>query len=145
MVRACALTARVILLIVIQVARPSTYLQRQNLPLPRCCASIFSSPSGSHLTVDPSLEIYFKDSRSLLVVFLDKERRRDIDQRLFHIVSRFTPPDAVATPGRATGRVRTPRFQKVFQKGDELSGATRRWQAREISNVCSFWLRFGRV
>ncbi|KAJ6588193.1 beach-domain-containing protein [Mycena capillaripes] len=83
---------------------------------------------------DVALEIYFKDSRSLLVVFLDKERRRDIDQRLFNIVSRFTPPDAVATPGRATGRVRTPRFQKVFQKGDELSGATRRWQAREISN-----------
>ncbi|KAJ7856539.1 beach-domain-containing protein [Mycena leptocephala] len=83
---------------------------------------------------DVALEIYFKDSRSLLVVFLDKERRRDIDQRLINIVSRYTPADAVATPGRATGRVRTPRFGKVFQKGDELASAQRRWQTREISN-----------
>ncbi|KAF7343336.1 hypothetical protein MVEN_01765900 [Mycena venus] len=83
---------------------------------------------------DVALEIYFKDSRSLLMVFLDKERRRDIDQRLFNIISRHTPLDAVATPGRTTSRVRTPRFGKVFQKGDELSSAQRRWQAREISN-----------
>jgi hypothetical protein len=81
-----------------------------------------------------SLEVYFKDSRSLLIVFLDKQRRRDIDQRLFHIVGRYTSDlsvSATATPGR----MRTPLFGKVFQKSDELSSAQRRWQAREISNV----------
>ncbi|KAJ7201121.1 beach-domain-containing protein [Mycena pura] len=80
---------------------------------------------------DVALEIYFKDSRSLLVVFLDKQRRRDIDQRLFNIINRHNPPDSLplATPGRA----RTPRF-RVFQKTDELSSAQRRWQTREISN-----------
>ncbi|KAJ7241683.1 beach-domain-containing protein [Mycena haematopus] len=85
---------------------------------------------------DVALEIYFKDSRSLLIVFLDKERRRDIDQRLINIISRYSPPDAISsTPGRATSRMRTtPRFGKVFQKSDELSSAQRRWQAREISN-----------
>ncbi|KAF8208087.1 hypothetical protein K438DRAFT_1667321 [Mycena galopus ATCC 62051] len=85
---------------------------------------------------DVALEIYFKDSRSLLIVFLDKERRRDIDQRLLNIIGRHTPADAIsATPGRTTSRMRSaPRFGKVFQKSDELSSAQRRWQAREISN-----------
>ncbi|KAK7042535.1 hypothetical protein R3P38DRAFT_3448691 [Favolaschia claudopus] len=84
---------------------------------------------------DVALEIYFQDSRSLLIVFLDKERRRDIDQRLISIINRHSLPDAVTqTPGRATSRMRTPRFGKVFQKSDELSSAQRRWQAREISN-----------
>ncbi|KAJ7700350.1 beach-domain-containing protein [Mycena rosella] len=81
---------------------------------------------------DVALEIYFKDSRSLLVVFLDKQRRRDIDQRLINIVGRFSPPDSV--PSATPGRMRTPRFGKVFQRPDELSSAQRRWQAREISN-----------
>ncbi|KAJ6565477.1 beach-domain-containing protein [Mycena vulgaris] len=81
---------------------------------------------------DVALEIYFKDSRSLLVVFLDKQRRRDIDQRLLNIVGRYTPPDSV--PSATPGRMRTPRFGKVFQRPDELSSAQRRWQAREISN-----------
>ncbi|KAJ7075426.1 beach-domain-containing protein [Mycena belliarum] len=80
---------------------------------------------------DVALEIYFKDSRSLLVVFLDKQRRRDIDQRLLNIVNRYTPPDAISS---TPGRMRTPRFGRVFQKTDELSSAQRRWQAREISN-----------
>ncbi|KAJ7720932.1 beach-domain-containing protein [Mycena metata] len=83
---------------------------------------------------DVALEIYFKDSRSLLVVFLDKERRTDIDQRLFRIIGRHNPPDAIsATPGR----MRTPRYgtRKVFQqKSDELATAQQRWQTREISN-----------
>jgi hypothetical protein len=97
---------------------------------------LFSLTWGGHLTISSSLEIYFKDSRSLLIVFLDKDRRRDIDQRLLNIISRFSPPDAIAaTPGRTTSRIRTPRFGKVFQKSDELSSAQRRWQAREISNV----------
>ncbi|KAJ7143646.1 beach-domain-containing protein [Mycena filopes] len=81
---------------------------------------------------DVALEVYFKDSRSLLVVFLDKERRRDIDQRLVRIIGRHNPPDAVsATPGR----MRTPRYgTRKTQKSDDLSTAQRRWQTREISN-----------
>ncbi|KAJ7454045.1 beach-domain-containing protein [Mycena galericulata] len=81
---------------------------------------------------DVATEIYFKDSRSLLLVFLDKQRRRDIDQRLVNLVNRFSPPDSM--PSATPGRLRTPRFGKVFQKVDELSSAQRRWQAREISN-----------
>ncbi|KAF7293071.1 hypothetical protein MIND_01206500 [Mycena indigotica] len=81
---------------------------------------------------DVALEIYFKDSRSLLIVFLDKQRRKDIDQRLNNIIVRYNPPETAiaATPGR----MRTPRFGKAFQRNDELSTAQRRWQAREISN-----------
>jgi hypothetical protein len=99
----------------------------------RDVAQVFIFSFAVYLIVYYSLEIYFKDSRSLLVVFLDKQRRRDIDQRLLAIVSRYTPSDAAlsATPGR----MRTPRFGKVFQRSDELSIAQGRWQAREISNV----------
>ncbi|KAF7329558.1 hypothetical protein MKEN_00218700 [Mycena kentingensis (nom. inval.)] len=83
---------------------------------------------------DVALEIYFKDSRSLLIVFLDKQRRKDIDRRLNEIIMRYNPPEAAisATPG--AGRMRTPRFGKAFSRNDELSTAQRRWQAREISN-----------
>ncbi|KAF7319608.1 hypothetical protein HMN09_00301200 [Mycena chlorophos] len=81
---------------------------------------------------DVALEIYFKDSRSLLMVFLDKQRRKDIDSRLNNIIIRYNPPEAAM--GAATpSRMRTPRF-RAFQRHDELSSAQRRWQAREISN-----------
>ncbi|KAJ7615896.1 beach-domain-containing protein [Roridomyces roridus] len=93
---------------------------------------IVSFSDKTFLFRDVALEVYFKDSRSILLVFLDKQRRRDIDQRLLNIVNRFMS-DAI--PSATPGRLRTPRFGKVFQqKSDELSGATRRWQAREISN-----------
>ena len=87
-----------------------------------------------------SLEIYFKDSRSLLIVFLDKKKRSDLEQRLSTILGR-PYSDVAPTPGTASLQ-RTPIFGKMSSRmlsgfrSDELSSATRRWQAREISNVC---------
>jgi hypothetical protein len=90
-------------------------------------------------TSSSSLEIYFKDSRSLLMVFLDKKRRQELDQRLCAIVSHRGAPEPV-TPG--TGLLKTPLLGKMSAKvisgfrADALSTAQRKWQAREISNVC---------
>jgi hypothetical protein len=83
-----------------------------------------------------SLEVYFKDSRSLLIVFLDKNKRLDVHHRLTAIISRLAE---APTPGL----LRTPLFGRVSAGArvlsglwnDELSTAQRRWQAREISNV----------
>ncbi|KAF5360312.1 hypothetical protein D9758_009126 [Tetrapyrgos nigripes] len=85
---------------------------------------------------DVALEIYFKDSRSLLIVFLDKNKRLDVHHRLTAITSRLAE---VPTPGL----LRTPLFGRVSAGAralsglwnDELSTAQRRWQAREISNI----------
>ncbi|PPQ94175.1 hypothetical protein CVT25_003811 [Psilocybe cyanescens] len=88
---------------------------------------------------DVALEIYFKDSRSLLIVFLDKKRRSDLEHRLSTIVGR--PYSEIGlTPGPAPQTQRTPMFGKMGSRvlsgfrSDELSTATRKWQAREISN-----------
>ncbi|KAH9476097.1 Beige protein-like protein 1 [Psilocybe cubensis] len=88
---------------------------------------------------DVALEIYFKDSRSLLIVFLDKKRRSDLEHRLSTIVGR--PYSEIGmTPGPAPQTQRTPMFGKMGSRvlsgfrTDELSTATRKWQAREISN-----------
>ncbi|KII85493.1 hypothetical protein PLICRDRAFT_44793 [Plicaturopsis crispa FD-325 SS-3] len=84
---------------------------------------------------DVALEIYFKDSRSLLIVFLDKKRRHDMNQRLAEIISSRNTNES-STPGL----LRTPLFGRVSARvlsgfrGDELSSAQRKWQAREISN-----------
>lgn len=89
----------------------------------------------SNCLYDLSLEVYFRDSRSLLIVFLDKEKRLQMDQRLAAIIGRGS--DAATTPGG----LRTPMFGKVSARvfggfrADELSTAQRKWQAREISNV----------
>ncbi|KAJ4474264.1 hypothetical protein J3R30DRAFT_3295344 [Lentinula aciculospora] len=82
---------------------------------------------------DVALEIYFKDSRSLLVVFIDKQKRSEIDQRLTSITIRLS--ESAHTPGL----LRTPLFgisARVLSGlwTDELSTAQRKWQAREISN-----------
>ena len=82
-----------------------------------------------------SLEIYFKDSRSLLVVFLDRKRRSEIDHRLTAIIARHSPEQLNPSI------LKSPLFGKMGQmvlsglKSDELASAMRRWQAREISNV----------
>ena len=91
------------------------------------------------LTTLLSLEIYFKDSRSLLIVFLDKKRRLEWNQRLSSIVVRGGPdtitPGLLKTPllGKMSARV------MAGFRGDSLSTAQRKWQAREISNVCLFF------
>ena len=90
-------------------------------------------------TLPDSLEIYFKDSRSLLVVFLDKKRRLEMDQRLSVSIS-YRGASESFTPG--TGLLKTPLLGKMSAKvmsgfrADALSTAQRKWQTREISNVC---------
>ncbi|GLB40924.1 putative WD40 repeats [Lyophyllum shimeji] len=84
---------------------------------------------------DVALEIYFKDSRSLLIVFLDQKKRLDVDHRLAAIIGRQSP-DGALTPGL----LKTPLLGRAGSKSlsgfraDELSMAQRKWQAREISN-----------
>ncbi|KAF9479125.1 beach-domain-containing protein [Pholiota conissans] len=87
---------------------------------------------------DVALEIYFKDSRSLLIVFLDKKKRSDMEHRLTIIIG-HSHSDISITPGLHNPQ-RTPMFGKMSSRvlsgfrSDELSTATRKWQAREISN-----------
>ena len=77
-------------------------------------------------------KLVLKDSRSLLVVFMDKQKRTEIDQRLTSIMMRS---------GSESAPMRTPLFGIVSARvlsglwADELSTAQRKWQAREISNV----------
>lgn len=91
-----------------------------------------------------SLEIYFRDSRSLLVVFLDRKQRRESTSRLSHLIGRM-----VGDPGSA-GLMKSPFTGKLSAKvssafgsrmmagsSDELAIAQRKWQSREISNVSS--------
>ena len=108
------------------------------------------------------LELYFKDSRSLLVVFLDKKKRQTITDRLTSVLngdkhsSDHLAPGFLKSPmmGRLSARVSATMGAKVLMgfKPDELATAQRRWQAREISNVrpahfscivrASDWLQF---
>ncbi|CAL1710979.1 unnamed protein product [Somion occarium] len=94
---------------------------------------------------DVALEIYFRDSRSLLVVFPKKAERQATNERLHNAISGRHPSDSL-TPGylksplvnRLSARVSaTARASAKALMGfrlDELSTAQRRWQAREISN-----------
>ncbi|KDQ53971.1 hypothetical protein JAAARDRAFT_61057 [Jaapia argillacea MUCL 33604] len=84
---------------------------------------------------DVGLELYFRDSRSLLVVFVDKKNRHSTTSRLSSLISTGASSDQL-TPVL----MRTPILGKVGNKvfsgfrPDELSTAQRKWQAREISN-----------
>ncbi|KAF9531325.1 hypothetical protein CPB83DRAFT_848844 [Crepidotus variabilis] len=81
---------------------------------------------------DVALEIYFKDSRSLLLVFLDIKKRADFETRLSGVINRPQYEQSLT--------LRTPMLNKMSSRmfsgfrSDELSTATRKWQAREISN-----------
>ncbi len=83
------------------------------------------------------LELYFKDSRSLLIVFLDKTKRKDFESRLLTVMGRSNSDISLAS-GPV---IRTPSLAKMGTRmlagfrSDELSTATRKWQSREISNV----------
>ena len=82
------------------------------------------------------LEIYFKDSRSLLIVFLMEQKRAAIDQQLSEIIGRHSS-EMPLTPGLPR-TPKTPRIGSRVMSGfrvDELSAAQRKWQSREISNV----------
>ncbi|EGO20076.1 hypothetical protein SERLADRAFT_374121 [Serpula lacrymans var. lacrymans S7.9] len=97
---------------------------------------LISFSDRTFLFRDVGLELFFRDSRSLLVVFLDKSQRQVADQRLNSILEKRESHDGVAagivlhkTPlGRVGAKV-----MANFRIG-ELSDAQRRWQNREISN-----------
>ncbi|KAI0273049.1 beach-domain-containing protein [Russula aff. rugulosa BPL654] len=88
---------------------------------------------------DVALEIYLKDSRSVLLVFTDRRKRADMDKRLSSAISGRSVSLTTAT-GLTPSGLMTPfasRFGARVLAGfglDELSTAQRKWQAREISN-----------
>lgn len=93
-----------------------------------------------------SLELYFRDSRSLLIVFPKKAERQATNERLqFSITGRsaqdsLTPGGLLKSPlvNRLSARVSATARASAKVMGfklDEISTAQRRWQAREISNV----------
>ena len=69
-------------------------------------------------------------------MLLDQKRRSEIDHRLTSIIGRHSP-EQFMNPSI----LKSPLFGKMGQivlsglKSDELGTATRKWQAREISNV----------
>lgn len=83
------------------------------------------------------LEIYFKDSRSLLIVFLDKKKRTDFETRL----SSSVDPPQLEFSSTSSPAARPQSFVKMGSRLlngfrlNELSTATKKWQARELSNV----------
>ncbi len=85
------------------------------------------------------LEIYLKDSRSVLLVFTDRRKRTDIDWRLSSAISGRS---TTLTTGLTPGGLISPFASRVGARVlagfglDELSTAQRKWQTREISNVC---------
>ncbi|KAJ3506661.1 hypothetical protein NLJ89_g6748 [Agrocybe chaxingu] len=95
---------------------------------------IASSSDKKFLFRDVALEVYFRDSRSLLIVFIEKKKRSDFEARLSAIIGRPSSEATLAAPQR------TPRLGRMGSRmflgfrSDELSTATRKWQAREISN-----------
>ncbi|KAL5530973.1 hypothetical protein ACEPAG_3849 [Sanghuangporus baumii] len=84
---------------------------------------------------DVALEVYFKDNRSLLIVFPNWKRRQDACDRLTASVAAQRTP-ASRSPlilHRSPLLARTaPKFMTGLR--DELATALRKWQAREISN-----------
>ncbi|KZT02850.1 beach-domain-containing protein [Laetiporus sulphureus 93-53] len=109
---------------------------------------ILSFSDRTFLFRDVALEVYFKDSRSLLIVFLQKRQREEMSEQLSSIVSRLAAEHPMPSPlfakspllspmmGRFGGKLSATLSAKVLTglRLDELSTAQRKWQAREISN-----------
>ncbi|KAF6760566.1 hypothetical protein DFP72DRAFT_988225 [Ephemerocybe angulata] len=71
-------------------------------------AQIATCSDKRFLFRDVALEVYFKDSRSLLVVFLDKKKRSDIEHRLTAIITKNN-----TDPSLSTAPLRTPLFGRM--------------------------------
>ena len=87
-----------------------------------------------------SLEIFFKDSRTLLAVFLDGAHRHDVSQRLQVIITRYSTQEHVSTLGLVLREMSIAmpkgKGRAVLTVDDKaLATAQRQWQNREISNV----------
>lgn len=92
------------------------------------------------MTCHGRIEIYFQDSVSLFLVFLDKKGRQATHHRLSAVLQ-----NRVSVEPQSSGLLRSPGFPAIFGRvgakvlsglrPDELSIAQRKWQTREISNV----------
>ncbi|PIL27451.1 hypothetical protein GSI_10600 [Ganoderma sinense ZZ0214-1] len=103
---------------------------------------IMSFSDRTFLFRDVALEIYFRDSRSLLVVLSDRKQRREITGRISQIIGRTGNDPGSAglarSPfvGRLSSKVASAFSAKMVSgfSSAELSVAQRKWQSREISN-----------
>ncbi|KAI0826715.1 beach-domain-containing protein [Trametes gibbosa] len=103
---------------------------------------IMSYSDRTFLFRDVALEIYFKDSRSLLVVFVDRKQRQATTKQLGQIIGKLSTdpstPGAIKSPfvGRLSSKLSSTFSAKILSgfSQDELSVAQRKWQSREISN-----------
>ncbi|KAH9975416.1 beach-domain-containing protein [Lactifluus volemus] len=88
---------------------------------------------------DVALEIYLKDSRSVLLVFTDRKKRIDMDRRLSSAINGRSLA-ATSSTGLTPGLLKSPFASLVSARviagfrADELSTAQRKWQTKEISN-----------
>ncbi|KAG8690949.1 hypothetical protein FRC11_007896 [Ceratobasidium sp. 423] len=84
---------------------------------------------------DVGLEFYFKDNRTVLIVCATPDARQQILNKIAFVQARSSlesiSPGGFRSPliNRMSARVTL-----ALQSRDEVSTATRRWQAREISN-----------
>ena len=87
-----------------------------------------------------SLEVFFKDSRTLLAVFLDGAHRHDASQRLQAVIMRHSTQENISVLGlvlremsiaipKGKGKASPTTHDKA------VATAQRQWQNREISNV----------
>lgn len=93
-----------------------------------------------YITFRGRIEIYFQDSISLFLVFLDKKHRQLAHQRLSTVLHK-----RVSIEPQSSTLLRSPGLPAIFGRvgarvlsglrPDELSAAQRKWQTREISNV----------
>ncbi|KAI9465845.1 beach-domain-containing protein [Lactarius psammicola] len=103
---------------------------------------IASIGNRSFLFRDVALEIYLRDSRSVLFVFTDRRERADMDRRLSSAINGRSANTATMgfAPSLTPNILKSPFTSRVGARvfsgfrADELSTAQRKWQAREISN-----------
>ncbi|KAF8547687.1 beach-domain-containing protein [Imleria badia] len=93
----------------------------------------------SFLFRDVALEIFFKDSRTLLAIFLDGAHRHDVSQRLQVIITRHSTQEHASTLGlvlREMSIAMPKGMGRAALTADDkaLATAQRQWQNREISN-----------
>lgn len=100
---------------------------------------VLNHSNRSFLFRDVGIEIYFQDSISLFLVFLDKKQRQLAHQRLSAILQK-----RVSVEPQSSALLKSPGFPAIIGRmgarvlsglrPDELSIAQRKWQTREISN-----------
>ncbi|KAG8984948.1 hypothetical protein FRB94_005904 [Tulasnella sp. JGI-2019a] len=97
---------------------------------------VSSFSKRTYLFRDVGLEMYFKDSRSILVVFSNKSSRQSTLAK-FDVAKmqglNVMSPIVSATRAPLISRV-SESLSSAFQGHDEMASAQRKWQNREISN-----------